>query len=107
MLIYIVLIYSTLIYSIHIGEALFYSCESMQGLAHLKESLRQNPDDLPTLSVLKRLGRTTAAMEAARQAVENRDFGSAVQQWTLALNLSLAPAASMLRAHFLSRYPLC
>ena len=75
----------------------------MQGLAHLKESLRQNPDDLAALTVLKRLSRTTAAMEAARQAGESRDFAGAAQQWTLALNLSHAPAASMLRAHLLSR----
>jgi DnaJ family protein C protein 7 len=80
------------------GHALCLKVDFDQGMKHLKESLRLDPDHAEAQRLHRRMKRAGAALERGRAAVAKRDFDDAVEGFTESLDAADAPAQSPLAA---------
>ena len=80
------------------GHALCLKTDFDQGMKHLKESLRLDPDHREAQSLHRRMKRAGAALDRGRQAAAKRDFTTAVESFTDALAAADAPVSSPLTA---------
>lgn len=80
------------------GLALCLKVDFDQGMKHLKESLRLDPDHAESQRLHRRMKRAGSALERGRAAVAKRDFDVAVEGFTESLEAAEAPAQSPLMA---------
>lgn len=80
------------------GHALCLKVDFDQGMKHLKESLRLDPDHAEAQRLHRRMKRAGGALERGRAAVAKRDFNVAVEGFTESLEAADAPSQSPLTA---------
>ena len=73
------------------GHALCLKVDFDQGMKHLKESLRLDPDHAEAQQLHRRMKRAGGALERGRAAVARRDFDGAVEGFTESLVAADAP----------------
>ena len=74
------------------GFALCLKADFDQGMKHLKESLRLDPDHGEAQRLHRRMKRAGSALERGRAAVAKRDFDVAVEGFTESLKAADAPS---------------
>ena len=84
-------------YSIR-GMALFLSADYDQAMKHLKEALRLDPDARYAAGGFKRVRKVERFASAAKEAVGQRRFEDAVEQWSAAIEAAELPAHAPLTA---------
>ena len=84
------------------GHALCLSDDFDQGLKHLKEALRLDPDDADAQRAFRAMKKTAAALTRARENVARRAFEEARDAFTETLALADAPERSPLFAGVVS-----
>ena len=84
------------------GEALCLSDDFDQGIKHIKEALRLDPDRADAQTSFRRGKKTDAALRRARECVAQRLFEEAREAFTETLTLADAPTKSPLFATILS-----
>ena len=80
------------------GHALCLADDFDQGLKHLKEALRLDPDHRDAQRIFRKMKKTFASLGKAREAVKVRDFEQAETAYTDAISISEAPEKSPLFA---------
>ena len=78
------------------GHALCLSDDFDQGMKHLKESLRLDPDHNEAQKLFRAMKKTDTSLKKARECVAVRNFEQAEKEYTNALEVSSAPQKSPL-----------
>ena len=81
------------------GLALLFSADLDQAQKHLREALRLDPDDAEAGRAMKKVRKLERHVDAAKAASNRREFESAKEQYTEALNLVDAPPHAPLAAN--------
>ena len=80
------------------GYSLCLAADFDQGIKHLRESLRLDPDHGEASRLHRRMKRAGSALEAGRAAAARRDFDSAAASFTESMAAAEAPIKSPLAA---------
>ena len=80
------------------GYALCLDADFDQGVKHLRESLRLDPDHGEAQRLCRRMKRAGGALERGREAAARRDFESASKNFTDALEAAEAPVSAPVTA---------
>lgn len=80
------------------ATALMYSSDLDQARKHLREALRLDPDDSEAGNKLKRVRKLEDFLNSAKSAYNGRDFSSAREAYSQALNIADAPQHAPLSA---------
>jgi len=80
------------------GRALYLTGDYDQAVKHLKQALTVDPDEIEASQPLKRIKRVRENAEKAKSAAFKRDFASAVELYTIAIDDSDSPKHAPLTA---------
>ena len=85
------------------GHALCLKLDFDQGMKHIREGLRLDPDHAECAGLFRRMKRAGAALDRGRTASGKRDFQAACEAFTDALEAAKAPTHSPFTASVLAQ----